>query len=363
MQEKTKNKIIVIGFVIMLFLFFIINLIKKDEQISVTERRKLAQFPKVTFQTLSSGKFSQDFESYAIDQFVGRDSFRSIKATFSNYVLKQKDNNGLFLLNNSIYKMEYPLNKANVQKSASKINNVYKKYLQGMNVYFSIIPDKIYYLEKDYLKIEPSEIEKIIKSEIQNIKYIDITKSLKLEDYYNTDLHWKQENLQNVVSKIQNEMNLENTSNINYETKQMGNFYGAYYGQLGRKVSPDKLNILTNNTIENCITYNYETKKTEKVYDEEKFKTSSDKYDIYLSGATSLIQIENPNAKTKKELILFRDSFGSSLAPLLLENYKKITLVDLRYINSNILENYINFENQDVLFLYSSVVLNQNVFK
>ena len=162
MQEKTKNKIVVIGFVVMLFLFFTINLIKKDEQISVTERRKLAQFPKITFQTLSSGKFSKDFENYTMDQFVLRDTFRSIKSNFSNYVLKQKDNNGLFLLNNSIYKMEYPLNEANIQKSATKINNVYKKYLQEMNVYFSIIPDKIYYLEKDYLKIEPSKVAKII---------------------------------------------------------------------------------------------------------------------------------------------------------------------------------------------------------
>lgn len=64
-----------------------------------------------------------------------------------------------------------------------------------------------------------------------------------------------------------------------------------------------------------------------------------------------------------KELLLFRDSFGSSIAPLLLENYSKITLIDLRYLSKDILENYIEFENQDVLFLYSTLVLNQNVLK
>ena len=106
MQDKTKNKIIALGFVTILFLFFIINLVKKDEEISISERRKLTQFPKLTLSTLSSGKFSQEFENYAIDQFVSRDEFRSLKATWSNYVFKQKDNNGLFLLNNSIYKME-----------------------------------------------------------------------------------------------------------------------------------------------------------------------------------------------------------------------------------------------------------------
>ena len=76
-----------------------------------------------------------------------------------------------------------------------------------------------------------------------------------------------------------------------------------------------------------------------------------------------MISIENPNAKTDKELLLFRDSFGSSLAPLLVENYSKITLIDLRYVSRQLLENFIDFENQDVLFLYSTVVLNQNVLK
>lgn len=88
-----------------------------------------------------------------------------------------------------------------------------------------------------------------------------------------------------------------------------------------------------------------------------------DKYDIFLSGPTPLISIENKKAQTDKELLLFRDSFGSSIAPLLIENYSKITLIDLRYISNELLEKYIDFNNQDVLFLYSIQVLNQNVLK
>ena len=72
------------------------------------------------------------------------------------------------------------------------------------------------------------------------------------------------------------------------------------------------------------------------------------------------ITIENPNATTGKELIIFRDSFGSSLAPLLVEGYEKITLVDIRYLRSDMLSKFITFENQDVLFLYSTLVLNNS---
>ena len=58
--------------------------------------------------------------------------------------------------------------------------------------------------------------------------------------------------------------------------------------------------------------------------------------------------------------MIFRDSFGSSLAPLLIEGYEKITLVDIRYMHSNLLPNYIEFTDQDVLFLYSTMVLNSS---
>lgn len=373
-----KNKIIAIGFILILFVCFALNIIKKDEEISASERRKLAKFPSITLENVVKGKTSEEFDKYTVDQFILRDSFRSIKSFWSNYVFRKKDNNGLFLKDNRIYKIEYPLNKEYVKKSAEKIKNVYEKYLnENMNIYYSIIPDKNYYLESDYLKIDVKDIQKLMeetlnqgtlqKAGLPQMEYIDITNALTLEDYYKTDLHWKQENIKKVVSTLENKMNLKDTSGINYETQELGDFYGTYYGQLGMNVQPDKINILHNSVIENATCYNYETNKTENIYDMKKWQTSSDKYDIYLSGAVPLITIENklentPNQKGK-ELLLFRDSFGSSIAPLLLENYQKITLIDLRYVSSTILGNYIDFENQDVLFLYSTLVLNQNVLR
>lgn len=362
MQDKTKNKIIAIGFIFILIIIFFINLFTKDKQISVAERRKLTLLPKINIENIINGKVTKEFEKYAVDQFIERDFFRSVKSFSSTKIFRQKDNNKLFEKDGAIYKIEYPLNKNNIKKSATKMNEIYDMYLKNNNnIYYSIIPDKNYYLENDdHLKLDYNELKEIIKNEIKNIQYIDIYNVLTLEDYYKTDIHWRQENLLKIVNFLQNKMKLNTTEQIKYETKEVGDFYGVYYGQLAKKIKQDKMYILTNKNIENCITYNYETKKTGKIYDINK---TLDKYDIYLSGATPLITIENPNIKEKKELLLFRDSFGSSIAPLLIENYSKITLIDLRYISSKLLDKYIEFENQDVLFLYSSVVLNQNILK
>ena len=86
--------------------------------------------------------------------------------------------------------------------------------------------------------------------------------------------------------------------------------------------------------------------------------TSPDLYDVFLSGAQPLLAIENPHGDRERELVIFRDSYGSSLAPLLLQSYSKVTLVDIRYMSPDQVGDYVTFQNQDVLFLYSTLILN-----
>ena len=116
--------------------------------------------------------------------------------------------------------------------------------------------------------------------------------------------------------------------------------------------------------LENSIVKVFDEKTMEMVetpmYNEEKL-SGNDAYDLFLSGAVPLVTIENPNAKREKELYIFRDSYGSSLAPLIVEGYSKITLIDLRYIASNLLTNFIEFkEGSDALFIYCVDVFNNS---
>ena len=86
----------------------------------------------------------------------------------------------------------------------------------------------------------------------------------------------------------------------------------------------------------------------------------SDPYEIFLSGPKSLLRIENPNAQAERKLLVFRDSFAASLLPLLAEGYSEITLADIRYLSPSMLGKFIDFTAQDVLFLYSTSVLNDS---
>ena len=82
---------------------------------------------------------------------------------------------------------------------------------------------------------------------------------------------------------------------------------------------------------------------------------------MFLEGSKDIIEINNPNSNNNKKLIIFRDSFGSSIAPLFISSYSTITLIDIRYINSNSIDEYVSFDNSDVLFLYNTTLLNNSI--
>ena len=362
MTNKTKHIVITTVMVAFFLVISVFAWVKPSDEFSASERRKLSQFPKLSFNTILSGDFMSNFESYTLDQFPLRDKFRTLKALVALNVFNQSANNDIYVVDGYAGKIEYPLNEESVERAGERFGYVYEKYLKETNTknYFSIIPDKNYFLgtENGYLSIDYDKMISLLRENTDFLKYIDITKELEIEDFYKTDTHWREENIVDVAEKIGKEMGTN--VKAEYDVKTLENdFYGVYYGQSALPLEAEEIKYLTNDVLKNCKVFDYQNNKEISVYDMEKAE-GKDPYEMFLGGPLSLVTIENPNAKTNKELIIFRDSFGSSIAPLLVEGYKKITLVDIRYMHPNLLENYIEFNSQDVLFLYSTSVLNNS---
>ena len=355
MTDKNKNIAVTILFSLFLFSFLVANLINKDTLISISERRKLEQFPKVSIKTLFDGTFFDKFDKYTTDQFVMRDDFRTLKV---NLELGIKHNyNDLYLYNDYIVKQLYPLSLSSIENLTDKIDYIKDNYLKDNKIYYSIVPDKNYYVSNGNLKLDYDKLMSIMNTNLEYAKYIDIFNLISLDNYYKTDTHWKQETLEGIAKKFADEMDFYISND--YEMKSVTDFLGVYAFQLPVKNNYEQINILTNDFIKNCKVYNYENNKTTDIYDLDKIN-SIDKYDIYLSGAVSLIAITNVMVNNNRELIVFRDSYGSSLIPLFTSGYKKIIVVDTRYISPKILNQFIEFTNQDVLFLYSTLLINDS---
>ena len=332
------------------------------KEISEAERRPLEQAPALTVDALLDGSYMEDFEAYSLDQFPLRDAFRKIKSLFHFHVLNQSDNNSIYIAGDFAVKQEYPLNPDSLYHAAERFNRVYEKYLQDAAVYFAVVPDKGQYLAEQtgHLTLPFGKLNTILLDRMPWAMPINLYDSLTAEDYYRTDVHWRQENLFEAAAVICDALGVTAPKAADYRVTALERpFYGVYYGQAALPMEPETMYILESDLLADCRVYDYESGKYSNVYNMDKL-SSRDLYDVFLSGSRSLLTIENPNASTDRELIIFRDSFGSAMAPLLVQDYARVTLVDIRYIQIDVLDRFLDFHGQDVLMLYSVPVLNNS---
>ncbi len=343
-----KNKIITITFLIMIGLMFVLFIVLPDTELSYFERRRLAKFP-TEFD-------STKMDDYLLDQFPFRNGFIKLNSLINRNVYSKLDTNNVYVVGEQLVDKLYPINQKEVDSFVNKMNYIWANYLQSSNVYYSIIPDKAYFLDGNkYLKADYTKLYNDLKQ--INGSYIDVTSVLTLEDYYKTDIHWKQENLDKIVKTLMPNMGNPYIE-LEYTAKTHEGFAGASYSKAGGVVPKDTITYLSNYIIDSAAVKHIEYGE-KPVYDETKL-TGVDAYDVFLSGPSSLIEITNVFSDTTKELVIFRDSFSSSLIPLLIPYYNKITVIDLRYITMDYVEKYVQFEGKDVLMLYSLPIINSS---
>ncbi len=336
--------------------------VKPASATSDSERRPLAQFPELSAQEIFSGSFMTEFADYAVDQFPLRDAWRTINACLTYYGLGRQDNNGIYIHDGYAAKMEYPMDEKSLEYAAARLSDLYDLYLadSGSRVFFAPVPDKSYYLaqEAGVLALDYEALFAYFDQQLPWAQQVDLTQCLTIDSYYRTDTHWRQEALLPVLEQLGQALEIPVTEGFT-QVSAKPDFYGVYYGQAAVPMDPDELNYLTWDGFSEVSVYSVDTGKTTALFDQTKLD-SKDPYEAFLSGNMAIQVVENPNAATDRELIVFRDSFGSSLVPLLAPSYVKITLVDTRYIAPMMVGQFVEFTGQDVLMVYSTLVLNSS---
>lgn len=338
------------------------TILRTPDTISVSERRNLEQLPTFSWDTYLSGTFASDFDRFSADQFPMRDRFRTIKSLFAYEVLQKGDNNGVYIVDGYASRLDYPLSEDSIAYAAERFSYIYEQYLRetGSACYLSVIPDKNVFLAEanGYPCADVEKLVSLLREKTEYMTYIDIMDTLQITDYYKTDTHWRAECLQDTAERLAEGLGVDIDAEYEDFTLDVP-FYGVYYGYAALPMAAETIHYLSNAELEDCVVTNYESGATGGVYDFAK-ADGKDPYEFFLSGPVSYLTIENPHAETDRELIIFRDSFGSSIAPLLTPAYRKITLLDIRYLASAYLGNMVDFSGQDVLFLYSTAVLNSS---
>lgn len=359
MKKGKRNVLLMLSvyFAVVLLVF-----LKPADEYSLAERRRLAQFPEFSESAFFSGRYMEQIEKYVTDQFPGRGKLRFLKSFYASEAAKKQDVHGIYEKNGYLCAMEYPMNEESLERAAGIFRKIYDRYLKETEteVYISVIPDKNYFLAgKQHLSMDYEAFFESIYDKTDFMTPIPIAEKLEIDNYYRTDSHWRQESLAGLASYLTEKMG--GSALGAYSILECGEpFYGVYYGQAALPVLPDTMRCCESPVLEACRVYDYERGQSIPLYDLEK-AAGRDAYEMFCGGNSSLIKVESPLSASGEELVVFGDSFCRSLVPLLAGHYRSITIYDIRYLPSAHIGTYLDFTEQDVLFLYSTSVLNNSI--
>ena len=336
------KKLLIIIFVSFISLFGFISLFNKEE-ISIYERRKLKAFPKI----IDNNNFFDDLDKYLSDHFIFRQDFREVKGFVNYNLFNISINNKVTIKDDYLFELT-ETNYKSLDNIVAKVNDIVEKF--NISDYeFIAIPLKNHYAGLDNVS---EEIDEYLGVRMDN--YHSLKDLLSLSDYYHTDIHLKQDRLGSAVSKILELCDVEE-KDIEYSFNTYDKFYGSLYAKMAISMKPDTITYLTNDLLDSIKVYSVEDKDLLDVYNVSELE-SLDPYSIYLNGPKAYLKIVNKNVEDRK-LIIFRDSYTSSIAPLLVPYFSEIELIDLRYYGSDLLK---IDGNTKVLFIYGSEVLNNS---
>ena len=369
-MKKTKNffkYMPAVVFCLFIFMIPVLYAAVADSDFSPLEKRFLSQLPKPTAETVLSGEFGKNFETYLNDQmpfrtfFVGTNSYydelsgrngmNGIYSGHDDYLLVTPVEDKPTLDNNILYLSEF-IETADIPT-----------YVCAVPTSGYIYEDKLplnHYEYKDSELINKMDVE---FSALENTTFINITEKFrelsKSEQlYYKTDHHWTSLGAYECYGILGESMGFTPTTKESFSIESYQDFHGTNYSKSALWLKPSENIELWENTKrpDNSIKITISEGGEERVCDTLFFRDNletDDKYTAYLDGNHALVTIENENSETDRTLLILRDSYAHCLAPFLADNYKRIILVDARYYKMPV-SNIVREENVDeMLIIYS----------
>ncbi len=273
--------------------------------------------------------------------------------------LIQPDDKGMMNVDGNWVQSPEALDSRSVERFQEKLQSIRDTYLaQAGDIYYSIIPDKSYYARERVTSwLDHDAIMEQLRPLMSGWNEIAIEDLLTFSDFLKTDNHWRQEEIVPIAQRIAQTLGFT-VDAASFTQASRDGFVGSY-GSFVQGLESESISWMESQWTKGAVCDNYQYPERTAVYDPSLVDTVS-AYDLFMGGQTPLVSVEVPDSLSDGHLIIFRDSFGASLAPLLLSGYSKVTLIDLRYMVPELLPEYVDFTDADVLFLFCDRVVNNS---
>ena len=360
MKNKTKSKLISAFFIVFIFAAAVLYVFTPKNSFSETEKRYLAEFPKFSFEALSSGKFTSEFEEYLSDHAP----FRNVLVSLNSYFELVKGNNGSngIYLGSDGWLIEKPFDREN--RFDTNVRRI-TAFARSTNIPTAItaVPEKGFIygekLPKNALTYSDDEYFKKLSAQCgDSVQFINLTDALKarkdtVQLFYKTDHHWTCGGAYIGYAEICKALNLTAVEENSFYTQTAEDFYGTSYStSLYTLTKPDTMKILRSKKTDGAaeiVIEDGKTEKSENMFFDGNLK-GSDKYTVFLDGNHPLVRIKTGN--TGGRLLVVKDSFAHCLVPFLAENYSEIVMIDLRYYKKPVSQLLSAEDFNQILFVY-----------
>jgi len=375
------KKLMAVLFFLFIFLIPVISLItmpKEKVVFSETENRYLARFPTFSLEKVLETEYMKEFEDWANDRVVGRESWIKLKNR-TERALGKIEINGVFITDERMMQTFSGYDKDRVGKNLNAMNNFAKRH-ESVPVYFMLAPTSLELYGDTLPKSSPIASQKdfmrYCHDELDQITGIDILTLLEEHReryiYYRTDHHWTSLGAYIAYTAAGTAMGFTplNMDRFNIETAS-SDFWGTLHSKtLDDSITPDIINIytLSEGEPEVVLTVNDGVNITEhqSLYFRE-FLDTKDKYSTFLGINAPIIKITSDisgipegSSSSGKKLLIFKDSYAHSLIPFLAKNYSEITVVDMRYINMGYNAFFTVEDFDQVLFMYNVITFSED---
>ena len=362
-QRKVQEQLVGIIFILILFLFLIINIIVPNREKSVQENRMLATKPKFRLSSLISGDYDEKFEAYMDDQFVGRDMWRKLKVTVDR-ICGSRLENGVYIGRNGQLLEQIEVADENHLAANIKAIKSFSESQKKIPVRMMLVPDAANVLNHSLPALAKPEDQTQMFSMVRkdlgdSVEWIDVSTELnkhKTEKiYYKTDHHWTTLGAFYAFQAAAPSLGIEGDLSGKYVSHAVSNSFNGMLASksgvnLGEKEQID-IYVPTEEDTDLIVDYVDEGKRSTSLYDSSKLK-EKDQYTVFLGGNSSLLDIRTVSTSTKR-LLLVKDSFANSFIPILTSYYREIVVVDPRYYSGTINDLMDSYRISEVLFLYS----------
>ena len=301
--------------------FFVISLLIGasvffPENAVVSQKQTLVEFPEFVTNGKINTAFTNELSNYITENVAFRDRIISINAYLRNTFFHSSSQEKVIVGKDGMLFFSETLGDyLGTEKFTEREKFNFLDTLEQMQEYcdknsikfaFTVVPNKntLYgdNMPKRYKKASSSNLEDLLPDlNKTSVNFVDLTKTFKSLDgvyYYKTDTHWTQKGAiigyENILSSIYDDY-------VSFKDIPM-NTPNTHRGDLGEMLYPGFEYTESETVLD--YTFGYKTVG--------RFKSADD------------INIRTVNPNGKHSLLMFRDSFGVALLPLMAENFNSM---------------------------------------